>query len=220
MYNCSPQDLWDRQYGLCQDYKTKTCIGVDEAGRGALAGPVVAAAVCFHPSVKPFFVDDSKKLSEAKREKVFDEICSRGAIIGIAFCESDDIDRCNILQATLKAMKDACVQCYDKMNLSKSEVFPSVLAIDGNSAFSFHDSCPSVCIVHGDALLAAIAAASVVAKVSRDRLMKKLHLNYPKYAFTNNKGYGTAQHIEAIRLYGKTPVHRSTFLIRSLNERC
>ena len=175
--------------------------GVDEAGRGPLAGPVVAAAVIFLDYSKIPEVFDSKQLSEKAREELFEVLTSRDDIL-FAFAEVDnnEIDRINILQATHLAMRSA----VDKLSQK-----PDFVLIDGNPVKSMH--YPNKSVVKGDAKCAAISAASIIAKVHRDRLMCKYAELYPEYGFELHKGYGTAAHIEAIKKYGATPIHRKTF---------
>jgi ribonuclease HII len=174
--------------------------GVDEVGRGPLAGPVVAAAVIFP---KEFFLDgvnDSKKLTERRRESLFEPLCSHALAFGIGIISREEIDRINILQATFAAMHSALAQ------LSPS---PDFALIDGN-AFH-HDAVPFQTIVGGDAASFTIAAASIIAKVTRDRMMCEWDAAYPQYGFAKHKGYGTKFHIEAIKQYGLCPLHRRSF---------
>lgn len=175
--------------------------GVDEAGRGPLAGPVVAAAVIFLDYSRIPEVFDSKQLTEKAREELFEVLTSRDDII-FAFAEVDnnEIDRINILQATHLAMRTA----VDKLSQK-----PDFVLIDGNPVKSM--PYPNRSVVKGDAKCAAISAASIIAKVHRDRLMCKYAELYPEYGFDIHKGYGTAAHIEAIKTYGATPIHRKTF---------
>lgn len=182
--------------------------GVDEAGRGPWAGPVVAAAVMFPDGVRPSGLNDSKKLKPERREALFDLI-RECAIVGVSIIPVDEIDRINILQATMLAMRSAVEQ------LSQVE---ATILVDGNR-------CPetrskSVPVVNGDALCPSIAAASIVAKVTRDRLMTALGEDYPEYGWCSNKGYGTPAHAEAIARYGVTLHHRRSFApIRAALER-
>lgn len=180
----------------------KYIVGVDEAGRGPLAGPVVAAAVIMPLDESEIIpgVDDSKKLSEQKRERLAEEIKKRA--LAYAICEVDEktIDEINILQATRLCMKRA----IEKLPLNAGMVLT-----DGNMTLDI--SLPQQSIVHGDALSYSIGAASILAKTHRDALMKKYALEYPQYAFEKHKGYGTAAHIAAIKEYGLCPVHRRTF---------
>jgi ribonuclease HII len=174
--------------------------GVDEAGRGPLAGPVVIAAVVLNPDSPIDGLDDSKKLSEKRREILYPLIieCSRAwAVVEI---EPAEIDRINILQATLLGMKQAVEQLLP---------FPSMALIDGRQAPDL--KCAVRTIVHGDSLEPAISAASILAKVTRDRLMKQYHLDYPDYGFDRHKGYPTAYHLDRLLRYGPCPIHRRSF---------
>jgi ribonuclease HII len=181
--------------------------GVDEAGRGPLAGPVVAAAVIFSPHVTITGVNDSKKLSEKKREQLFDEIRDRAVSIGVGIVDHEEIDRINILQASIRAMTDAIAQLTP---------VPEQLLVDGN--FFKHAIHPVENIVKGDGLSHSIAAASIVAKVTRDRMMRELDVLYPEYSFAAHKGYGTSAHIDAILKHGYCPVHRRTFHVQKIDE--
>ncbi len=174
--------------------------GVDEAGRGPLAGPVVAAAVIFPPGEIIDGVNDSKKLTEKKRESLFHRIHDRAVSVGVGIVAHDVIDRINILQASFLAMNKA----IDALSSA-----PEQLLVDGN--FFRHERFPVENIVKGDALSHSIAAASIVAKVTRDALMKELHEAYPEYGFARHKGYGTKAHIDAIRTHGFSPIHRRSF---------
>ncbi|MES2215350.1 MAG: ribonuclease HII [Pseudomonadota bacterium] len=177
-------------------YGDKIIAGVDEAGRGPLAGPVCAAAVIIDPCCIIECIDDSKKLSEQKRERLYEEITTRYKW-GVGYASVEEINAVNILEAT----KLACIRAISALPTS-----PEVVLIDGNMKFSN----PSyVSIIRGDQLSISIAAASIIAKVSRDRLMQDLDLSYPEYQWSRNKGYGTKLHLEALRLYGKTEHHRN-----------
>ena len=176
--------------------------GVDEAGRGPLAGPVYAAAVILDPADPIEGINDSKKIPEARREALFEEITRRAAGYAVASASVEEIEECNILQATYRAMRRA----VEGLALS-----PELVLVDGNR-LPPGLPVPSRTIVKGDALSASVAAASILAKVSRDRLMAELDRRYPEYAFAKHKGYGTALHIERIRAYGPSPVHRPSFL--------
>jgi ribonuclease HII len=173
--------------------------GVDEAGRGPLAGPVVAGAVI----VKDFHfkerIDDSKKLTAGKREKAYREIFEK-CDVGIGIVDEKVIDRVNIYQATKKAML---------MAVSKLEIPPDYVIVDGNMRIA--TNCPIKCIIGGDAKSFSIAAASIVAKVTRDRLMVEYDKIYPQYGFARHKGYGTKAHIKALSIHGSSPIHRSSF---------
>jgi len=175
--------------------------GTDEAGRGPLAGPVAAAAC-----ILPFGLDiqglnDSKKLSEKKRDELFDIIREKAVSYAIAFASVDEIDNINILNASQLAMRRAVQQLC---------IIPDIVLIDGNVSRGF--STPTKTIVKGDSLSPNIAAASILAKVSRDRLCLDLDKSYPQYDFAKHKGYPTKEHMELLRLYGPCPAHRKTFL--------
>jgi ribonuclease HII len=174
--------------------------GVDEAGRGPLAGPVVAAAVVLPAGEDPIAgINDSKKLTEKKREALYTEIITR-ADVGIGIIDEKVIDTINIFQAARLAMKRAV---HDLVRM------PHYLLIDGNMRIDV--ALPSQSIIGGDSLSASIAAASIIAKVTRDRLMYELHKKFPQYEFDKHKGYPTKRHIERLGLYGISPVHRLTF---------
>ena len=176
--------------------------GVDEAGRGPLAGPVCAAAVILDPSVELEGVNDSKKLSEKKREALFDVICQKAVAYSIAFAAVEEIEEVNILNATYLAMNRAIEGLSVKADFA---------LIDGNRApKDIKIDCQTV--VKGDAKSLSIAAASILAKVTRDRLLLEYDEKYPQYNFAKHKGYGTAEHMEAIRKYGVSEVHRPSFL--------
>ena len=175
--------------------------GIDEAGRGPLAGPVVAGAVILPKDEKILYVNDSKKLSEKKREMLYDEIMSRALAVGVGVVGPERIDEINILQATYEAMRMAVAQL---------KVQPDILL---NDAVTIPDlPIRQVPIVKGDAKSVSIAAASIIAKVTRDRLMREYDQIFPEYEFASNKGYGTKSHIEALKTYGPTPIHRRTFI--------
>ncbi|HIS68299.1 MAG TPA: ribonuclease HII [Candidatus Gallacutalibacter stercoravium] len=182
--------------------------GVDEAGRGPLAGPVFAAAVILPPGLLLPGVNDSKKLSPKKREALFDLICQNAVSYGIASASEAEIDSVNILNATFLAMQRAVAQLDPQ---------PALALVDGNRLPSL--PMPAKAIVKGDALSLSIAAASILAKVSRDRLMEELGRQYPQYQFDKHKGYGTKLHIELIRQYGPCPLHRRSFLTKILGEK-
>ncbi len=175
--------------------------GVDEAGRGPLAGPVCAAAVILPQGLVIEGLDDSKKLTEKKREALFDPICDQAVSYGIAFASVEEIEALNILNATFLAMNRA---------LEKLDPAPALAIIDGNRSTGIH--FPNRCIVKGDAKCADIAAASVLAKVTRDRYMLQMAEQYPAYHFEQHKGYGTKLHYEALRAFGPSPIHRMSFL--------
>ena len=179
----------------------KLIAGVDEAGRGPLAGPVCAAAVILPQGARIEGVNDSKKLTEKKREALFDIICNTAVAYAIEFVSPTVIDEINIRQATSLAMHNA-VQNLDRK--------ADYIIIDGNDGIPF--DTPYEYIIKGDARSQTIAAASILAKVSRDRLMRELDREYPEYGFAKHKGYGTKAHMEAIQKYGVSEVHRKTFM--------
>lgn len=174
--------------------------GVDEAGRGPLAGPVVAAAVILDETQPIAGLADSKKLTAARREQLFDQIRARALCCAVGVASVDDIDRLNILQATLLAMRRA----VDGLRLK-----PGLVLVDGNRLPVL--GIRAEAIVRGDAIVPAISAASIVAKVTRDRALADLHLQFPGYGFDQHKGYGTAQHLEALYRLGPCPAHRRSF---------
>lgn len=174
--------------------------GCDEAGRGPLAGPVVAAAVILPDGNIPAGLDDSKKLTEKRREALYDVITSTAVSWAVASASAEEIDRLNILEASLLAMRRA----IDALN-----IIPGLALIDGNQTRGF--TLPAVAVVKGDALCPSIAAASVLAKVTRDREMKRLDALYPGYGFAAHKGYPTAAHYAAIAAIGVSPIHRRSF---------
>ncbi len=184
--------------------KYKTVCGTDEAGRGPLAGPVVAAAVILPDGLSIDGLDDSKKLTEKRREALFDKIIGSCAY-GIASATEAEIDELNILSASLLAMR----RSVDIVR-QKTGCLPGVVLIDGNRQTDFGTA--SVTVIHGDAISQSIAAASVLAKVTRDRLMCELDLKYPEYGFAIHKGYPTAAHKLAVYEYGPCEIHRKTFL--------
>ncbi len=173
---------------------------IDEAGRGPWAGPVVAAAVILDPSAIPPGLDDSKALNSAKREALYAAITTSGAKIGIGIANVDRIDRINILRATLWAMSDA---------VARLDTAPGLAIIDGNQLPQL--SCPARTIIGGDALCLSIAAASIIAKVTRDRIMHELAQRHPGYGFERHKGYGTSQHKAALDELGPCGEHRRSF---------
>ena len=176
--------------------------GIDEAGRGPLAGPVVAAAVILPEGFRHKTLTDSKQLREAVREEIFCELTAEGSgvIWAASISESEEIDRINILQATHRAMAEA---------LRRLPVQPDHVLVDGLPVKSF--TIPQTALVKGDARSFSIAAASVIAKVTRDRLMLALHAQYPVYGFDQHKGYPTPDHLAALRVHGPCPIHRRTF---------
>lgn len=193
-------DMWEFEHKYASDGYRFIC-GVDEAGRGPLAGPVCAAAVILPMDIDIPGLNDSKKLTDKKRRELFPIICEKAIAYGIAFADHEEIDKINILQATYLAMERA---------ISKLEIKPDMALIDGNRAKDF--GLPSQTIVGGDAKSASIAAASILAKVTRDDLMVKIADLYPSYGFEVHKGYGTKAHYAALSEYGPSPIHRITFL--------
>lgn len=193
-------ELWSLENEIYEEGYSLIC-GVDEAGRGPLAGPVCAAAVILPRGLAIDGLNDSKKLTEKKREALFDPIREQAISYGIAFATVGEIEELNILNATFLAMNRAIGQ------LSPG---PELALIDGNRNTGIAMS--SRCIVKGDAKCADIAAASVLAKVTRDRYMMKIAEQYPEYHFEQHKGYGTKLHYDALRQYGPSPVHRMSFL--------
>ena len=185
-----------------REYASYTYIcGIDEVGRGPLAGPVVAGAVILPKDCDILYVNDSKKLTEKKREELYDVIMEKAVSIGIGYASPERIDEINILQATYEAMREA---------ISKLTVSPDILL---NDAVTIPEvSCKQVPIIKGDAKSISIGAASIIAKVTRDRLMVDYDTIYPEYGFASNKGYGARAHIDALKKYGPTPIHRRSFI--------
>ena len=173
--------------------------GMDEAGRGPLVGPVVAACVRMPADSAILWVDDSKKLSEARREALYDQILAEAEAVGVGVAEAEEIDRINILEATKNAMRRAAGQ-----------VQADIYLIDAVKGLGLPGE--EVPIIKGDATSYSIAAASIVAKVTRDRMLRELDKQYSDYGFARNKGYGTAEHIEALRRLGPCPAHRRSFI--------
>ena len=191
---------WEyEQRAMAQGYKA-VC-GIDEAGRGPLAGPVVAAAVILPYAVTVDGLDDSKKLTEKKREALYSIICETAVAWSVAAVDEKTIDEINILNATFLAMKQA----------AEGLALPADFAfVDGNRVKGL--SIPFECVVGGDAKVPSVAAASVLAKVTRDRMMRELALQYPQYGFEQHKAYGTKAHYAALDQYGPSPIHRMSFL--------
>jgi len=185
----------------------KYLAGVDEAGRGPLAGPVVAAAVIFNKNTNIEGVNDSKQLSEKQREGLYSKIISSSLAYFVSIVQHDIIDEINILNATMLAMKQA---------VEGLKIEPDLVLVDGNRIFEY--DLPVLPIIKGDAKSFSIAAASILAKVTRDRLMKNLSLQYPLYLWEQNKGYPTKQHREIILKFGPSPLHRKSFLKNILAE--
>ena len=189
--------MFERKY-----YKTCNFVcGIDEAGRGPLAGPVVAAAVILPKNHKIAYLNDSKQLSEKKREELFDKIMSEALAVGVGIVSPKRIDEINILQATYEAMRGAINQLkiQPEILLNDAVIIPEV-------------KIPQEKIIKGDAKSLSIAAASIIAKVTRDRMMKDYHELFPEYGINKHKGYGSKEHIQSIQQYGPSPIHRRTFI--------
>lgn len=193
-------DLWEIENGIRASGISPIC-GVDEAGRGPLAGPVCAAAVILPFGIVIDGLNDSKKLSEKKRVELYDVIVKQAVSYGVAFADLEEIESLNILGATFLAMNRA---------IEKLSIKPQLALVDGNTCKGIEYDCR--CVVGGDGKSASIAAASILAKVCRDRLMCKYDVKYPQYGFGRHKGYGTKAHFAAIREYGISPIHRVSFL--------
>lgn len=181
-------------------------VSLDEVGRGCLAGPVVSAAVILPKDFSSPIVKDSKKLSEKKRKEAYKLIMDNAISYTVSFIHPEDVDSLNILQATMKSMHE----CLDSMIKFNGKEFEHIL-VDGNY-FNQYNDVPHTCVIKGDNTYYSIAAASILAKVSRDEYMKELHEQFPKYGWDSNKGYGTKEHIEMIKIYGDTEHHRKSFL--------
>lgn len=199
---------WHKYENAARAKGFKAICGVDEAGRGPLAGPVCAAAVILPPDCVIEGLNDSKKLSEKKREALFDIIKDKALAYSIAMASEKEIDEINILQATFLAMKRA----VDSLSIK-----PDYILVDGNRDPLF--GTETELVVKGDSLSASIAAASVLAKVTRDRFMLEIDKKYPQYQFSKHKGYGTKLHYEMIAEYGISDVHRRTFLKKLTGEK-
>lgn len=193
-------DMWEIENSFFDQGYTLIC-GVDEAGRGPLAGPVCAAAVILPKNLEIPGLNDSKKLSDKKRRELYPIIKEKAVAYGIAFADHKEIDEINILQATYLAMERA---------IGKLPVKPDVALIDGNRAKDF--GIPVKTVVHGDSLSASIAAASILAKVTRDDWMEQEAVKYPRYSFEIHKGYGTKAHYASLDAFGPCPIHRLSFL--------
>ena len=200
-------NLWEIENSLYSDDITVIC-GVDEAGRGPLAGPVCAAAVILPRDLELPGLNDSKKLTDKKRRELYPIIKEQAIAYGIAFATEQEIDELNILQATFLAMQRAIDQLEGKANYA---------LIDGNREKDF--GLPVKTVVKGDSLSANIAAASVLAKVTRDNFMEELAKQYPQYGFEIHKGYGTKAHYAALTAHGPSPIHRMTFLKKFYGEK-
>lgn len=200
-------ELWNFEHAATEEGFSLIC-GVDEAGRGPLAGPVCAAAVILPPDLELEGLNDSKKLSEKRREALYPLICEQALAYGIAFASEQEIDELNILQATFLAMRRAVEQLGQK---------PDLALVDGNREPDFGD-IPVRTIIKGDSRSANIAAASILAKVTRDRFMLEQDAVYPQYGFAVHKGYGTQKHYAALREFGPCPIHRRSFLKKFYGE--
>ena len=187
-----------------KENKYKIICGVDEAGRGPLAGPVFSAAVVLSDDIFIEGINDSKKLSEKKREIIYNEIIAKAKSYSISFCTEKEIDKINILNATLLSMKKS---------IENLKLKPDLALIDGDK-IPQNLKIESKSIIKGDSIINSIAAASILAKVSRDRFMKKISYKYPQYEFEKHKGYGTKLHIELIKRYGYCEIHRKSFLAK------
>ena len=188
----------DKQY---YDMNMKYVCGIDEAGRGPLAGPVVVASVIMKPDSMIEGVNDSKKISEKKREKLYELITHEAISYGVGIITQEEIDDINILQATKKGLTNS---------LNSMDIKPDMILVDALKGIDTL-GIPYLSIIKGDATSYSIAAASIIAKVTRDRIMREWDKVYPEYGFATHKGYGTAKHIEAIRQYGLCPLHRRSF---------
>ena len=201
------ENMWEIEDKLFAQGIKLIC-GVDEAGRGPLAGPVCAAAVILPAHVDIPGLNDSKKLSDKRRRELFPVIKEKAIAYGIAFADHNEIDQINILQATYLAMRRA---------IDALQVKAEFALIDGNRATEF--GLPFQTVVHGDSLSASIAAASILAKVTRDDWMLQMATQYPQYGFDVHKGYGTKAHYEALTKFGPCPIHRTTFLKKFYGEK-
>ncbi|MCI1951279.1 MAG: ribonuclease HII [Clostridiales bacterium] len=206
--NKGPKDWLFYEKGALSEGFQQIC-GIDEVGRGPLAGPVFASAVILPVGCVIPGVNDSKKLSPKKREELFDVIKTKAVGWAVGFATEQEIDEINILQATFLAMRRA-VEALPKK--------PDLALVDGNRTPFLGDGIKVRTIIKGDGSSESIAAASIMAKVSRDRLMIKLDELYPEYGFARNKGYGTAEHVKALLQYGPCPIHRTSFLKKILGE--
>lgn len=200
------KELFEYDSELRKDYPI--ICGVDEAGRGPLAGDVYAAAVVLNDDVLINYLNDSKKISEKRRELLYDEVIAKADAYCVATASVEEIDKLNILQATMLAMKRA---------VSGLGINTDLALINGNRLPEI--DCKSQYVIHGDAVSASIAAASILAKVSRDRYMRGLDAQYPQYCFSQHKGYGTKLHYEKLEEYGISDVHRKTFLKKLYDEK-
>lgn len=199
------QKEMERVEALCRFEKENAqyeyICGIDEVGRGPFAGPVLAAAVILPKDARIMYINDSKKLSEKRREELYDVIMEQAVAVGTGMVSPERIDEINILQATYEAMRDA---------LSELNVKPDVILVD--AVHIPEVEIPQISIVKGDAKSQSIAAASIIAKVTRDRMMKEYALLMPEYHFEKNKGYGTREHIDALKEFGPSAIHRRSFI--------
>lgn len=195
--------------------------GIDEAGRGPLCGPVVAGCCLLDPDMEILWLNDSKKLSEKKREELFTEITEKCFAYGIGIVGPERIDEINILNATYEAMNDAFLMCRKKLETAGTPYSlmkeMSIVLVDGNKTVPQLGE-KQICVIGGDAKCPSISAASILAKVSRDRMMAEYDILYPGYGFAGHKGYGTKEHYEAIRNLGILPIHRRSFLKNMIHE--
>ena len=215
MQNISEEKLYIEKKRLLElksiedKYSEYIIAGVDEAGRGPLAGPVVAGCVVLDKNVDILYINDSKKLSEKKRNQIYNEIINKSHAYGVGIIDDKVIDEINILEATHLAMKKAYEEAdkmyYNKFNKNINMLFVDALKIK-------NVNIKQVSIIHGDALSISIAAASIVAKVTRDNIMIKYNEIYPTYDFAKHKGYGTKEHINKIKQLGPCEIHRKTFI--------
>lgn len=203
----SEKNMWQIEEELFEKGFAIVC-GVDEAGRGPLAGPVCAAAVILPAHLEIPGLDDSKKLTDKRRRELFPIIQEQALAYGIGIASHEEIDQINILQATFLAMERA---------LAQLTIRPDIALIDGNREKDF--GLPVQTVVKGDSRSANIAAASILAKVTRDVIMEEIAVEYPQYGFDIHKGYGTKAHYEALRTYGHCPIHRMTFLKKFYGEK-
>lgn len=180
----------------------KYIAGIDEAGRGPLAGPVVVGVVILKPDSFIEGINDSKKISENRREKIYNQIIEEAIAWEVGIVEQEEIDEINILNATKKALNTA---------ITKIKTKPETILVDALEKIDTN-GIPYTSIIKGDAKIYSISAASIIAKVTRDRIMKKYDKEYPQYGFEQHKGYGTAKHIQAIKEYGPCPIHRKSFI--------
>lgn len=189
---------FDKQY---YDKGLNSVAGIDEAGRGPLAGPVVASAVIFPENIEIPYLNDSKKLTEKRRNELFDIIKEKAVSYSVSVVDNCKIDEVNILQATFIAMKQAVLEL---------KTSPDICLVDGNHKIPELDIAQDA-VIGGDAQSAAIAAASILAKVTRDRIMIEYAMKFPQYGFEKHKGYGTKEHMDALKKYGACPIHRQSF---------